>query len=47
MNRCLEEADVPEWMTKGMTPLIQKTFVERNQPKQLQTYNVPAYDVKN
>ena len=23
MNRCLEEADVPEWMTKGMVPLIQ------------------------
>ena len=24
MNRCLEEADIPEWVTKGKTTLIQK-----------------------
>ena len=24
MNRCLQDAHVPEWMTKGKTPLIQK-----------------------
>ena len=24
MNRCLEDAQVPEWMTKGKTTLIQK-----------------------
>ena len=25
MNRCLQGAHVPEWMTKGRTTLIQKT----------------------
>ena len=24
MNRCQQEADIPEWMTKGKTTLIQK-----------------------
>ena len=24
MNRCLQGAHIPEWMTKGKTPLIQK-----------------------
>ena len=24
MNRCLEETDIPEWMTKGKTTLTQK-----------------------
>ena len=24
MNRCLQDAHVPEWMTKGKTTLIQK-----------------------
>ena len=25
MNRCLEEIDMPEWMTKGKTTLFQKS----------------------
>ena len=24
MNRCFEETDIPEWMTKGKTTLIKK-----------------------
>ena len=47
MNRCLQEADVPNWMTKGKTVLIQKDSLKGTTPKQLQTHNVPTYDVEN
>ena len=47
MNGRLQEADVPEWMTKGKTTLIQKDPVKGIAPKQLQTHNVPTYDVEN
>ena len=47
MNRCLQEADVPKWMTKGMTTLIQKDPRKSTAPKQLQTRNVPIYDGEN
>ena len=33
MSRCLEEANIPDWMTKGKkTTLIQKTLQKRNAP---------------
>ena len=41
MNRCLQEARVPEGMTKGKTTLIQKGPLKGSTPKQLQTHNVP------
>ena len=47
MNRCLEEADIPEWMNKGKTTLIQKKPPKRNRPKQLYTRNVPNYYLEN
>ena len=47
MNRCLQEAQVPVWMTKGKTTLIQKRPPKRNLLKQLLTHNVPTYDVEN
>ena len=27
-NRCLQETDIPEWMTKGKTTLIQRDYVD-------------------
>ena len=42
MNRCLEETNIPERMTKGKTTLIQK-----EPPQQLQTHDVPIDDVEN
>ena len=32
MNRCLQEAHVPEWMTKGKTTLIQKDPLKKPPP---------------
>ena len=32
MNRYLKEADVPEWMSKGKTTLIQKTAKKEPPP---------------
>ena len=46
MNRYLQEADVSEWMTKGKTTLTQEDPLKKRS-KQLQTYNVPIYDVEN
>ena len=40
MKRFLQGAQVPEWTTKRKTTLIQK-----DPHKQLQTHNVPTYDV--
>ena len=31
-NRCIEGAHVPEWMTKGKTPLIQKLLLKKTVP---------------
>ena len=42
MNRCLQEADVPEWMTKNKTILIQKDSPQRNCSKQLLTAQIMA-----
>ena len=39
MNRCLQVADLPEYMTKWKIP-------SKNRPKQLQTNNVPTYDAE-
>ena len=47
MNRCLQDTQVPEWMTKGKTILIQKDRSKRTAPKQLQTHNLPTNDVEN
>ena len=47
MNRCLQEADKPEWMTKGKATLIQKDPTQGKCLKQLQTHNVSTCDVKN
>ena len=44
MNKCLQKADVPKWKTKGKIPLIQKDTLKVAAPKQLQIYNVLAYD---
>ena len=41
MNRCLQETDIPKWMNKGKTSLMQKDT------KQLQTHNMPTDDVEN
>ena len=40
MNRGLQEAYVPEWMTKGSTTLIQKNRNKQLQPHKMSTYNV-------
>ena len=47
MNKCLQRAHVPEWMTKERTTLIKKGHKQRNRPKQLQTHNLPTNDVEN
>ena len=41
INRCLQEADVPEWVTKGKTLLMQKRHPLTNHAKQLQSQNEP------
>ena len=46
MNRCLKGAQVPKWMSKGKTTLIQKTLA-KNCSKQIQTHNLPTNDVEN
>ena len=33
MNRCLQETDIPEWMIKGKTTLIQKRPLKRSRPQ--------------
>ena len=45
MNRCLQGAQVPDWMTKVKTTLIQKD--PRNCSKQLQTDHLPTNDMEN
>ena len=47
MNRCLQWAHVPEWVTKGKTTLIQKDPAQRNRLKPLMTNNLPTDDVEN
>ena len=47
MNRCLQEVNIPEWMTMGKTTHFQKKKPYSNSPKQLKTYNMPIYDVEN
>ena len=47
MNRCLQGAHVPDWMTKGKTTLIKKDPSKRNCSKQLQTDNLSTNDVEN
>ena len=42
MNICQQKADASKYMTKWKTPLIQKDPL-----KQLQTHNLPTYDVEN
>ena len=39
MNRCLQDAQVPEWMTKGKTTSIQKD--QKDQKELLQTITDP------
>ena len=40
IKRCQQEADVSDWMTKGMNTWIKKNPIQRNSSKQLQTHNV-------
>ena len=47
MNKCLQKAHVPDWMTKGRTTLIQKDPKQRNRHQQFQTHNLPTNDVEN
>ena len=44
MNRCLQGVQVPDWMTKGKTTLIQKDPNKGTPPK---NYNLPTDDVEN
>ena len=46
MNRCLQETDIPKWMTKVKTILIQKD-PQKGTSQQLQTHNMPTNDVGN
>ena len=46
INRCLQEAHVPVWMTKGRITMIQKDTL-KSRYKQLQTHNLPSNDVEN
>ena len=32
MNKCIQKTEIPEWMTKGKTTLIQKDLLERTAP---------------
>ena len=45
MNRCLQETEIPEWITKGKTALIQKGITPHFQ--QLQIHDVTTDDVKD
>ena len=47
MNKPLQTAHIPKWMTKERTTLIQKDPNKKNCPKQLQAYNMPTNDVDN
>ena len=47
MNRCLQGAHRPEWMSTGKITLIQKDPSKGTAPKQLQTHNLPTDDVEN
>ena len=44
MNKCLQTAHIPEWMTKGRTTKGPK---QRKCHKQLQTHNLPTNNVEN
>ena len=35
MNKCLEEIDIPEWMNKGKTTLIQRALKKDPHQKKL------------
>ena len=47
MNRCLQGAHVPEWMTKGKTTLIQKYPRKGTSSNNYRTQNVLTYDEEN
>ena len=49
MNRCLQGAQVPDWMTKGWLDdhIDTKGPKQRNYSKQLQTNNLPTNHVEN
>ena len=32
MNKCIQKTEIPEWMTKGMTTVIQKDSLKRTAP---------------
>ena len=42
-----QETDIPEWMTKGKSTLIEKDLQKRIHAQQPQTHNVPTDDVEN
>ena len=46
MNICLQETDIPQWMTQGKTYLIKKKK-KRNCTQQLLTHNGPTDYMKN
>ena len=46
MNTCLQRADLPEWMAKEKTTLLQMNPSKGNRHKQLQTYNLPTDNVE-
>ena len=47
MNKCLQIAHVPEWMTKIKDHIDTKGPKQRNRPKPLQTHKLPTNDVEN
>ena len=46
MNKGSQQIDIPKWITKGKSTLIQKDL-QKEQSQQLQTYNVLTADVEN
>ena len=47
LHKYLQESNIPEWLTKGKSTLIQKEPRKRNHPNQLQANNKFTNDVEN
>ena len=49
LSKCREEVNIPEWMTKGKSTLIQEDLPppKKNYSQQPGTNNVSTYDVEN
>ena len=47
MIKCLQGANVPEWMTKGKIMMIKKDPLKGTVPKKTSDHHGPTYDVEN